>query len=149
MLTAKLVGHNKPGSDYPRDCLICIQSRGSAQDDDDDDDVPVRIEPSRVVSLPETREIEEHARVSCMSSSASHIPPGRRMRGALNVDGTTTTMGALARSPIPSRGIASYFRFVTRLTNQRTAVCRASFAPREICRIIKLYYYFNNIIYYL
>lgn len=48
------------------------------------------------------------------------------MRGelALNVDGTAMTMGAPVRSPIPSRGIASYFRFVIRLTNQRTAICR-------------------------
>lgn len=38
-----------------------------------------------------------------------------------HVDGTATTMGALP-SPIPSRGIASYFRFVIRLTNQRIAI---------------------------
>lgn len=134
MLTAKLVGHNKPGSDYPRDCLICIQPRCSAQDDDDD--VLARVEPSRVESFLFPRRVATRLRSTRGFHACHQVPRIFQTDGceelALNVDGTATTIGALVRSPIPSR-IASYFRFVIRLTNQRTiyrAGIRSDFRER-------------------
>jgi len=86
------------------------------RDDDEDEGVPARrgVAPSRTVPFLEARrdEIEKHARISCMSSSASHIPPDapaiRELIPIELADGTATTM----RPPIPEVA-ARLFRAVT------------------------------------